>query len=70
MTRREAVYTTILGMSTVTIPLILNGAAGAELHVPFPIIARSSFGFLFSRFAIVIRMTTALFWHGKPPHLS
>jgi cytosine/uracil/thiamine/allantoin permease len=54
-----------LGTFTITIPLCLNGAAGAELHVPFPVIARSSFGFYFSRFAVVVRMATALFWHGR-----
>lgn len=61
--RREAVYCLILGTLTITIPLCLNGAAGAELHVPFPVVARSSFGFLFARFPIVVRMVTALFWH-------
>lgn len=63
--RREAVYCLIIGTSIVTVPLCLNGAMGAELHVPFPVGARSSFGFYFSRFAVVIRMVTALFWHGK-----
>ncbi|OAA65560.1 NCS1 allantoate transporter [Niveomyces insectorum RCEF 264] len=63
LTWREAVYCLILGTLTLGLPLSLNGAAGAELHVPFPIVARSGFGFLFSRFAIVIRMVTALFWH-------
>ncbi|CAK7216776.1 hypothetical protein SEUCBS140593_002984 [Sporothrix eucalyptigena] len=63
LTWREATYCLILGTFTLAAPLCLNGAAGAELHVPFPIVARSSFGFLFSRFAIVIRMVTALFWH-------
>lgn len=63
--RREAVYCLVLGTLTVTLPLVLNGAAGAELHVPFPVVARSSFGFYFSRFAVIIRMVTALFWHGK-----
>lgn len=67
LTWREAVYCLILGTLTVTIPLVLNGAAGAFLHVPFPIVARSSFGFYFSRFAVIIRMITALFWHGEEP---
>lgn len=43
--------------------LVLNGAIGAHLHVPFPVAARSSFGFTFARFAVVTRMVTALFWH-------
>ena len=48
-----------------TVPLVLNGVIGARLHVPFPVAIRSSFGFYFSRFAVVVRMITALFWHGK-----
>ncbi|KAH9889735.1 allantoin permease [Xylariomycetidae sp. FL2044] len=63
LTWREAVYCLILGTFTITIPLCLNGAAGSELHVSFPVVARSSFGFLFSRFPVIIRMVTALFWH-------
>ncbi|KAF2732398.1 allantoin permease [Polyplosphaeria fusca] len=63
LTWRESVYCLIIGSLTVTIPLCMNGAMGAELHVPFPVGARSSFGFYFSRFAVIIRMITALFWH-------
>ncbi|KAK4556245.1 hypothetical protein LTR86_006389 [Recurvomyces mirabilis] len=63
LTWREAVYCIILGSAIDTIPLILNGAIGAHLHVPFPVAARSSFGFYFARFAVVVRMITALFWH-------
>lgn len=36
---------------------------GANLHVPFPVAMRSSFGWYFSRFAVVVRAITALFWH-------
>lgn len=46
-----------------TIPLVLNGMIGARLHVPYPVAARSGFGWYFSRFAIVVRMITASFWH-------
>jgi len=63
--RRESVYCLIIGTFVVTIPLCLNGAIGAQLHVPFPVGARAGFGFYFSRFAVVVRMITALFWHGK-----
>lgn len=63
LTWREAVYSIILGLAVVAIPLVCNGAIGAHLHVPFPVAARSSFGFLFARFAVVTRMVTALFWH-------
>ena len=63
LTWREAIYSIILGLSITAIPLVLNGAIGAHLHVPFPVAARSSFGFLFARFAVITRMITALFWH-------
>jgi NCS1 family nucleobase:cation symporter-1 len=52
-----------VGNLVTTIPLVLNGAVGARLHIPFPVAMRSSFGWYFSRFAVVVRMITALFWH-------
>jgi hypothetical protein len=58
------VYCIILGSCFDTIPLCLNGAIGADLHVPFPVALRSSFGYYLSRFGVVVRMITALFWHG------
>jgi NCS1 family nucleobase:cation symporter-1 len=45
------------------LPIAFNGAPGAYLHVPFPVIARSSFGYQFSKFPVVIRFVSALFWH-------
>ena len=56
-------YCIIFGSICCTVPLVLNGVVGARLHVPFPVAMRSSFGWYFARFAIVVRMTTALFWH-------
>ncbi len=63
LTWREAVYCIIFGSICCTVPLVLNGVVGARLHVPFPVAMRSSFGWYFARFAIVVRMVTALFWH-------
>lgn len=54
--------TGVLGGTVDTIPLVLNGAIGAHYHIPFPVIARSSFGFYLSRFAIIVRLITACFW--------
>lgn len=53
----------VCGSLVDTVPLVMNGLMGARLHIPFPVAIRSSFGFYFSRFAIVVRMATALFWH-------
>ncbi|RQM06614.1 hypothetical protein DH86_00001237 [Scytalidium sp. 3C] len=63
LTWREAIYCIIFGALVNVVPLILNGFVGARLHVPFPVAMRSSFGWYFSRFAVVVRMITALFWH-------
>lgn len=61
--RREAVVCIIFGSLVCTVPLVLNGMIGARLHIPFPVAMRASFGWYFSRFAIVTRAITALFWH-------
>ncbi|KAN0080450.1 Permease for cytosine/purines, uracil, thiamine, allantoin domain containing protein [Elaphomyces granulatus] len=63
LTWREAIVCIVFGNLVTTIPLVLNGAVGARLHVPFPVATRASFGWYFSRFAVVVRMVTALFWH-------
>ncbi|KAG8827743.1 hypothetical protein FRC19_000752 [Serendipita sp. 401] len=41
-----------------------NGAVGATLHVPFPVLNRSSFGFYFVYFSVVSRVILAMFWFG------
>lgn len=63
LTYREAIVCIIFGSLCCTVPLVLNGILGARLHVPFPVAMRSSFGWYFARFAVIVRMTTALFWH-------
>jgi hypothetical protein len=44
--------------------MVLNGTIGARLHIPFPILNRSSFGFWFSYFSVVSRVVLSLFWFG------
>jgi NCS1 nucleoside transporter family len=39
-----------------------NGAVGAIYHVPFPVIARASWGFWGSYIAIISRVILAIFW--------
>ncbi|KAK3319511.1 allantoin permease [Cercophora scortea] len=63
LTWREAVVCIIFGSLVCTVPLVLNGVIGAKLHIPYPVAARASFGWYFSRFAVVTRAITALFWH-------
>ncbi len=40
----QAILTVFLGNVIVLIPMILNGKAGAKYGIPFPVLARSSFG--------------------------
>lgn len=46
------------------VPIVLNGAIGSDLHVPFPIAARAAYGYWLSYFAVVSRAILALFWFG------
>jgi cytosine/uracil/thiamine/allantoin permease len=44
--------------------MVLNGTIGARLHISFPVINRSSFGFWLSYFSVVSRVVLAMFWFG------
>ncbi|KAE8550116.1 hypothetical protein TMatcc_001191 [Talaromyces marneffei ATCC 18224] len=46
------------------IPTVLNGAVGADLHVPFPVAIRASYGTYFGYFCVASRAILALFWFG------
>ncbi|KAK5951350.1 hypothetical protein OHC33_007768 [Knufia fluminis] len=46
------------------LPIVLNGAIGSQLHIPFPIAARAAYGYWLSYFAVVSRGVLALFWFG------
>ena len=40
----QAILTIFLGNTIVLLPMILNGHAGAKFGIPFPVLARASFG--------------------------
>ncbi|KAH0839036.1 hypothetical protein AYO21_04634 [Fonsecaea monophora] len=61
---RDAIPIMVVGTSCVAIPMVLNGAIGAKLHIPFSVIVRSSFGYYFAYFCIVSRSILAMFWLG------
>ncbi|CAK7235703.1 hypothetical protein SCUCBS95973_009357 [Sporothrix curviconia] len=42
---REAIPAVVVGAFCTSIPMVLNGAIGADLHVPFSVIVRASFGY-------------------------
>ncbi|KAL3425551.1 NCS1 nucleoside transporter [Phlyctema vagabunda] len=64
LTWREAIPIMVVGTSCVAIPMVLNGAIGAKMHIPFSVAIRASFGYYFAYFAIVSRSILAMFWLG------
>src|SRR4051812_777418 len=54
----------VVGTTCIAIPMVLNGAIGAKLHIPFSVAIRASFGYYFAYFAIVSRAILAMFWFG------
>ncbi|WVQ80859.1 hypothetical protein IAT38_002966 [Cryptococcus sp. DSM 104549] len=53
-----------LGSFTISLICVLNGTVGARLHTPFPVTARSSFGFWLSYFPVVSRLVLAVVYCG------
>lgn len=60
----EAVLTIFLGNTIVLAPMLLNGHAGAEYGIPFPVLARASFGLRGANIAAVLRAIVACGWFG------
>lgn len=61
---RMAIGACVLGNFIMGVVITMNGRIGAHLHVPFPIIARVSFGYYFSYFVVVSRCALAIIWLG------
>src|SRR3979409_230475 len=64
MSWKQAVATVFLGNSIVLIPMLLNSHPGARYGVPFPVLARASFGVLGANVAAVLRAFVACGWFG------
>lgn len=60
----QAVLTVFLGNAIVLIPMVLNGHAGAKYGVPFPVLARSSFGIRGANIPAILRAIVACGWFG------
>ncbi|KAI9573862.1 NCS1 nucleoside transporter family [Boletus coccyginus] len=61
---RQALPCIAAGYSIISVVMVLNGTIGARLHVAFPVLNRSSFGFWFSYFTVFSRVSLAMFWFG------
>ena len=53
MNWKQAVVTVFLGNTIVLIPMLLNSHPGARYGVPFPVLARASFGLLGANVAAI-----------------
>jgi NCS1 family nucleobase:cation symporter-1 len=60
----QAVLTITLGNLIVLIPMILNAHAGTKFGIPFPVLARVSFGVLGSNIPALLRSLVACGWFG------
>jgi nucleobase:cation symporter-1, NCS1 family len=64
MNWKQAVATVFLGNSIVLLPMLLNSHPGARYGIPFPVLARASFGVLGANVAAVLRALVACGWFG------
>ena len=60
----QALFTIFLGNLIVLIPMILNGHAGVKYGIPYPVLARESFGILGSNIPALLRALVACGWFG------
>lgn len=64
MNWKQAVATIFLGNVSVLAPMLLNSHPGAKYGIPFPVLARASFGVLGANVAAVLRALVACGWFG------
>jgi NCS1 family nucleobase:cation symporter-1 len=60
----QAVMTVMLGNVIVLVPMVLNGHPGTEYGVPFPVLARASFGIHGAHVPSLLRALVACGWFG------
>src|ERR1700736_6443086 len=64
MNWKQAVATIFIGNVIVLAPMLLNSHPGAKYGIPFPVLARASFGVLGANIAAVLRALVACGWFG------
>jgi len=60
----QAIGTIMLGNLIVLVPMILNAHAGTKFGIPFPVLARVSFGVLGANIPALLRSLVACGWFG------
>lgn len=64
MSWSQAVLTVLLGNVIVLLPMVLNGHPGTKFGVPFPVMARASFGIRGAHIPSLLRALVACGWFG------
>src|SRR5271157_945395 len=64
MNWKQAVATVFIGNTIVLVPMLLNSHPGALYGIPFPVLARASFGVLGANIAALLRALVACGWFG------
>lgn len=64
MSWQQAIFTITLGNLIVLVPMLLNAHPGTKYGVPFPVLARASFGTLGANIATLLRAGVACGWFG------
>src|SRR6202034_2046743 len=64
MNWKQAIFTILLGILIVLVPMLLNAHAGAKYGIPFPVFLRASFGVRGANLAALLRAVVACGWFG------
>ena len=64
---KQAVLTVFLGNTIVLAPMLLNSHPGAKYGIPFPVLARASFGVMGANVAAILRVLCQPPGCGLPP---
>lgn len=64
MSWKEALFTITLGNLIVLVPMLLNAHPGTKYGIPFPILARASFGVFGANIPALLRAGVACGWFG------
>lgn len=64
MSWEQAVFTIALGNVIVLVPMVLNGHPGTRYGIPFPVLARASFGTRGAHIPSLLRAVVAAGWFG------
>ncbi|KAF2817373.1 cytosine-purine permease [Mytilinidion resinicola] len=59
-----ALVAVVIGNMVTAFVVTYNGVIGARLHIPFPVQARSAFGFYFAYVMVIFRIIISVFWYG------